>query len=79
MKPLIDAVAIADGFRKRLATLAAVYAKFKLNPEPPAPARESYSKFEDPVDEIFNRLARDGASAQDPRGPDHPQDDERSA
>ncbi len=58
MKPLIDSVAIADGYRHRLATLAALYRKFKLNPDPAAPARESYSKFEDPVDEILNRLTR---------------------
>ena len=58
MKPLIDSMAIADGYRQRLATLAALYRKFKLNPEPPAPSRESYSKFEDPVDEILNRLTR---------------------
>ena len=53
-----DAVEVADGFRDRLATLAAEYGKFKLVPDLPAPSRESYSKFTDPVDELFNRLGR---------------------
>ena len=32
--------------------------KFRLDPEPPAPAPESYDKFNDPGDELFTRLAR---------------------
>ncbi len=38
--------------------LAAEYQKFKLDPEPPAPSRESYDRFSDPSDELFTRLAR---------------------
>ena len=49
---------MADGYRERLAELAADYGKFKLNPEPPAPTRESYDRFSDPSDELFTRLAR---------------------
>ena len=53
-----DAVKVADGFRDRLANLAAEYGKFKLAADLPAPSRESYSKFTDPVDELFDRLGR---------------------
>ncbi len=49
---------MADELRERLAAVAADYAKFGLNPEPPIASEENYSKFEDPVDELFNRLAR---------------------
>ena len=34
------------------------YRKFKLNPEAPAPTRESYDRYSDPSDELFTRLAR---------------------
>jgi hypothetical protein len=57
-KPIDDSARLADAYRKRLATLAADYRKFKLNPETPAPARESYDRFSDPGDELFKRLAR---------------------
>jgi len=58
LQPLSDAVKVSDCFRDRLATLAAEYGKFKLAPDLPAPSRESYSKFTEPVDELFNRLGR---------------------
>ena len=45
----------------RLAELAADYAKFKLNPDLPGPARESYAKFEKP-DRRGLRSAGDGWS-----------------
>ena len=38
--------------------LAADYAKFRLDPEPPAPTEEDLTKFDDPVDELFTRLSR---------------------
>ena len=56
LKPLSDAVQVSDGFRERLAKLAADYSKFKLAAELPPPSRESYDKFTEPVDEVFNRL-----------------------
>src|SRR5208337_4084984 len=58
LQPLSDAVKVSDCFRDRLATLAAEYGKFKLAPDLPAPSRESYSKFTEPVDELFDRLGR---------------------
>ena len=58
VKPILDLVRMADGLRERLAAVAADYAKFGLNPEPPIASEEDYAKFEDPVDEVFNRLAR---------------------
>ena len=58
LQPLSDALEVSDGFRARLATVAAEYGKFKLVPDLPGPSRESYSKFTDPVDELFKRLGR---------------------
>jgi hypothetical protein len=58
MKPIDDSAAQAESMRRRLATLAADYAKFGLNPEPPAATEESYEKFADPGDELFTRLSR---------------------
>ncbi|MGP0069050.1 MAG: hypothetical protein ACLQGP_36300 [Isosphaeraceae bacterium] len=58
VKPILDLVRMADQHRERLAALAADYAKFGLNPEPAIASEENYAKFEDPVDEVFNRLAR---------------------
>src|SRR5271157_2376036 len=58
LQPLSDAVKVSDGFRDRLATLAAEYGKFQLAADLPAPSRESYSKFTEPVDELFDRLGR---------------------
>ncbi len=58
LKPLSDAINISDGFRERLAKLAADYVKFKLAPDLPGPSRESYSKFTEPVNELFDRMAR---------------------
>jgi S-DNA-T family DNA segregation ATPase FtsK/SpoIIIE len=57
-KPVLDLVRMADEHRGRLAAVAAGYAKFSLNPEAPIASEENYAKFEDPVDELFNRLAR---------------------
>jgi DNA segregation ATPase FtsK/SpoIIIE, S-DNA-T family len=57
-KPILDLVGMADELRERLAAVAADYAKLGLNAEPPIASEENYSKFEDPVDELFNRLAR---------------------
>ncbi len=58
LQPLSSALEVSDGFRARLATVAAEYGKFKLVPDLPGPARESYSKFTEPVDELFKRLGR---------------------
>ncbi len=58
VKPILDLVRMADQHRERLAVLAADYAKFGLNPEPAIASEENHAKFEDPVDEVFNRLAR---------------------
>ena len=58
MKPILDLVGMADVIRERLAAIAADYAKFGLNPEAPIASEENYSKFQDPVDELFDRLAR---------------------
>jgi hypothetical protein len=58
MKPIIDIAGMADGIRRRLAAVAADYAKFRLDPNAPAPATETYAKFADPVDELFTRLSR---------------------
>jgi DNA segregation ATPase FtsK/SpoIIIE, S-DNA-T family len=57
-KPIDDSARMANGFRERLGSLAAVYAKFKLKPEAPEPTRESYDRYSDPSDELFTRLAR---------------------
>jgi DNA segregation ATPase FtsK/SpoIIIE, S-DNA-T family len=57
-KPIDDSARQADSIRGRLATLAADYTKFKLDPEPPAAMPESYEKFTDPADELFTRLSR---------------------
>ena len=57
-KPIDDSARMANGYRERLAVLAADYKKFKLNPEAPAPTRESYDRYSDPGDELFTRLAR---------------------
>jgi hypothetical protein len=58
IKPIDDSAALANSYRERLAFLAADYRKFKLNPDPPEPARESYDRFSDPSDELFTRLHR---------------------
>jgi S-DNA-T family DNA segregation ATPase FtsK/SpoIIIE len=57
-KPIDDSARLADGYRTRLAVLAADYRKFKLDPEAPQPARETYDRYSDPSDELFTRLAR---------------------
>ena len=57
-KPVVDALDIAKTFRDRLVTLAETYRKFGLDPEMPAPSRESYNKFENGADELFNRVSR---------------------
>jgi hypothetical protein len=58
VRPLEELGQQADSHRERLATLAADYSKLRLNPESPAPSGEDLSKFEDPVEELFNRLTR---------------------
>ena len=57
-RPIDDSARMANAYRERLAFLAADYRKFKLNPEAPAPTRESYDRYTDPSDELFTRLAR---------------------
>ncbi|AMV39411.1 FtsK/SpoIIIE domain-containing protein [Planctomyces sp. SH-PL62] len=59
-KPLQDALAILDSYRERLAVVAADFRKFDLDPEFPHATRESYDKFAEPVDEVFERLSRMG-------------------
>src|SRR5262249_13771592 len=58
MKPIDDLAQIADANRRRLATIAADYAKFRLDPNAPTPALETYSTFADPLAELFTRLTR---------------------
>ena len=58
IKPIEDCAGMAEGYRQRLAVLAADYRKFKLNPNAPEPTRESYDRYSDPSDELFTRLAR---------------------
>ncbi|HLH28947.1 MAG TPA: hypothetical protein VKW77_08515, partial [Acidimicrobiales bacterium] len=58
MRPINELAQLADSHRRRLANLAADHTKLKLNPEPPPPSEEDDSKFDDPVDELFNRLTR---------------------
>jgi DNA segregation ATPase FtsK/SpoIIIE-like protein len=57
VKPIHDLMRLADGLRERLAAIAADYAKLGLNPEAPIASEENYDKFQDPVDELFNRLS----------------------
>ena len=49
---------IADGFRHRLAALADDYAQVQAQARASWPARETYTKFEKPDDEVFDRLAK---------------------
>jgi hypothetical protein len=58
IRPVDELAQLADSHRRRLATLAADHTKLKLNPELPPPSEEYYSKYDDPVDELFNRLTR---------------------
>jgi energy-coupling factor transporter ATP-binding protein EcfA2 len=58
IKPIDDMALTADSFRERLALVAAEYTKFRLDPEPPQPVPETYTKFDDPEDELFTRLSR---------------------
>ena len=58
-KPLSDAVEVADGFRDRLATLAAEYAQVQAQSRAARPRLASRTRNStDPVDELFNRLGR---------------------
>ena len=57
IKPIADMGLTAESYRERLAVLAAEYAKFRLDPEPPTPVQETYSKFNDPEDALFTRLS----------------------
>ncbi len=58
LKPLDDDAAHADAIRQRLAVVAHDYKKFKINPEPPPPAPETYDRFPEPGEELFTRLSR---------------------
>jgi len=58
IKPIDDMALTADSYRERLALVAALYTKFRLDPEPPQPVQETYTKFDDPEDELFTRLSR---------------------
>jgi len=58
LHPVADAREVLRAYRERLATLAADYRKFDLDPEIPSPSRESYSKFEAPADELLKRITR---------------------
>ena len=58
IKPIADMALTADSFRERLAAVAAEYTKFRLDPEPPQPVPETYTKFDDPEEELFTRLSR---------------------
>lgn len=58
LKPLDEDAGHADAIRQRLAAIAHDYQKFKLNPEPPPPAPESYDRLAQPGDELFTRISR---------------------
>ncbi len=58
IKPVLDLSALADSHRDRLAAIAADYVKLKLDPEPRPPSEEDLARFDDPIDELFNRLSR---------------------
>ncbi|QEH32650.1 ESX-1 secretion system protein EccCa1 [Aquisphaera giovannonii] len=58
LRPLSEARQISESFRDRLDAFAIDYAKLKLDSEPPSPMPESYEKFPEPVNELFDRLAR---------------------
>ncbi len=58
IKPIADMALTADSYRERLTAVAALYTKFRLDPEPPQPVEETYTKFDDPEEELFTRLSR---------------------
>ncbi|MFO0892115.1 MAG: hypothetical protein U0790_23630 [Isosphaeraceae bacterium] len=62
LKPLADALEVADGFRERLDAIAADYRKFRLDPEA-RPNRENHARFREPVDELFNRTSAGSSPA----------------
>ncbi len=57
-KPIDDMALTADSYRERLASVAGEYSKFRLDPEPPQPVSETYSKFDDPEEQLFTRLSQ---------------------
>lgn len=76
LKPILELIAMADGHRERLAAVAADYAKFGLNAEPPIASEENYSKFADPVRRAIQPARPDGNAPEAARGPAHPEVDE---
>ena len=63
-KLIDDTARIGDGFRQRLAAVAAGYRKMGLVTDPPKPTRENYAKHDDPVDVLFARLSQMGPSVK---------------
>jgi hypothetical protein len=56
--PVLELVELADSHRHRLAAISDAHTKLKLDPEPPPPSDEDLAKYEDPHEELFNRLSR---------------------
>ena len=57
-KPLDRVQNQREGMTGRLDALYADYKKFGLADAPTAPSRENYEKYENPADEVFERLAK---------------------
>ncbi len=58
IKPIHDLARLADSHRDRLAKIAAENTKVKLDSQAPRPIEEDFSRFEDPLEELFQRLNR---------------------
>ncbi|MBX6311570.1 MAG: AAA family ATPase [Isosphaeraceae bacterium] len=55
---LDEAIGLWEGMQQRLAQLFFDYKKFGLNEAPATPTREDYSKFDDPIAKLYDRLAK---------------------
>ncbi len=58
IRPIHDLARLADSHRDRLAKVAAENTKVPLDSQPPRPIEEDFSRFDDPLDELFQRLTR---------------------
>jgi DNA segregation ATPase FtsK/SpoIIIE, S-DNA-T family len=57
-RPIDDANRLRESFQTRLAVVFNDYRKFGLADPPTKPTRESYDKLDDPVDQLYDRLAK---------------------
>ncbi len=78
LQPISSAVQASDGFRERLARLAAEYVKFQLKPDPPAPAR-IVRQVPAAGGRGLQPAGTDGAGGQPAGKAGHPEDDEGCA